>query len=206
MNQPLSLFPHTARADQAADIHGPAGQQLDSSIADTSNQAVAERRMRQLLAAGMSFLVVATSASARWPAVLAPMANRAHRQRGENRQRRMRGSVVVAAMLLAADVCAQGAFYKPKDVLVCPSGYRVSGQFCVPKDGRENASAQGPAFKPKDILVCPPGYYRSGQFCVPRDNEKNLPHIMNVPDDVLVCPPGYYRSAGYCVEKKKPKM
>ena len=74
----------------------------------------------------------------------------------------------------------------------CPSGYGVSGEYCVPRSGSNGKTAivkKG---------ACPSGYQRSGDYCVARAEQQDVPHII---EKQGACPSGYKVSGQYCVER-----
>ena len=75
----------------------------------------------------------------------------------------------------------------------CPSGYRKSGKYCVPRTGSTHSAS--PIEKKGS---CPSGYRKSGNYCVPRTGNDNAPHIIEKKGS---CPSGYRKSGNYCVER-----
>jgi hypothetical protein len=69
----------------------------------------------------------------------------------------------------------------------CPSGYRTSGQYCIP---RKNAH-----FAIEKVGSCPTGYRTSGNYCLANKNAGfAIPKNGN-------CPTGYRTSGAYCIAR-----
>ncbi len=85
---------------------------------------------------------------------------------------------------------AQGAELMAQPVLKngsCPTGYRTSGAYCIP---RKNAR-----FAIEKVGSCPTGYRTSGKYCLANKNGK-----FAIPKDGS-CPSGYRTSGGYCIAR-----
>lgn len=71
----------------------------------------------------------------------------------------------------------------------CPSGYHVSGRYCVPNtdDSRVAIEKTG---------ACPSGYFISGDYCLAGQNAKPVMHKHGA------CPAGWFASGNYCLKAK----
>jgi hypothetical protein len=75
----------------------------------------------------------------------------------------------------------------------CPSGYRKSGEYCLPRSGSTHAA---PSIEKKGS--CPSGYRKNDEYCVPTSSSRKSPHIIEKKGS---CPSGYRKSGKYCVER-----
>jgi hypothetical protein len=95
-----------------------------------------------------------------------------------------------AVFFLAAAGTVQGADLQAQPVLKngsCPSGYRTSGNYCVPIKNARFALAKSGS--------CPSGYRTSGKYCVARKKAK-----LAIAKDGS-CPSGYRTSGNYCIAR-----
>ena len=69
----------------------------------------------------------------------------------------------------------------------CPSGYRTSGEYCLPRKNARFAIAK--------VGSCPTGYRTSGNYCLANKNAG-----FAIPKDGS-CPSGYRTSGGYCLAR-----
>jgi hypothetical protein len=98
----------------------------------------------------------------------------------------IRAAPVLLASLLATSVALAQQPPLPRQG-ACPSGYRTSGNYCVP-----SSSSARPAL-PK-VGSCPSGYHSSGDYC--------LGSSANAKPAVVkrgACPSGYRTSGDYCL-------
>ena len=71
----------------------------------------------------------------------------------------------------------------------CPTGYHVSGQYCVPSDTARFALPR--------VGSCPSGYHASNNYCVASHDGSTLAILKKG-----TCPSGFYQSAQYCVSHR----
>ncbi len=69
----------------------------------------------------------------------------------------------------------------------CPTGYRTSGNYCVP--------GKSARFALEKVGSCPTGYRTSGKYCV-----ANKKASFAVPKNGS-CPSGYRTSGAYCIAR-----
>lgn len=89
--------------------------------------------------------------------------------------------------LLMHPVLAQGAYPVPRNGF-CPSGYRASGNYCVPNGPQSGYAIEKERF-------CPSGYHASGNYCLANSQDSGRAILKNG-----FCPSGYHASGSYCVE------
>jgi hypothetical protein len=75
----------------------------------------------------------------------------------------------------------------------CPSSYKRSGDYCVPKSGSQDTPA---AIVKKG--TCPSGYRKNGDYCVARSGNQDSQQVV---EKKGACPAGYKASGKYCVER-----
>ena len=75
----------------------------------------------------------------------------------------------------------------------CPSSYKRSGDYCVPKSGSQDTPA---AIVKKG--ACPSGYRKNGEYCVARRESQDTEHVV---EKKVACSAGYKASGKYCVER-----
>jgi hypothetical protein len=75
----------------------------------------------------------------------------------------------------------------------CPSSYKRSGDYCVPKSGSQDTPA---AIVKKG--TCPSGYRKNGDYCIARSGNQESQHVA---EKKGACPAGYKASGKYCVER-----
>jgi hypothetical protein len=75
----------------------------------------------------------------------------------------------------------------------CPSSYKRSGDYCVPKSVSQDTPA---AIVKKG--TCPSGYRKNGDYCVARSGDQDTQHVV---EKKGACPAGYKKSGKYCVER-----
>ena len=97
------------------------------------------------------------------------------------------------AVLVSVSVIANGAQPIVKIGKYCPSGYRHSGEYCVPRSGSKSTPA---AIENKG--TCPSGYRKSGEYCVPRSGSSTAPNVI---EKKGTCPSGYRVSGEYRIER-----
>ncbi len=107
-------------------------------------------------------------------------------------------SWMLVAVLLFGTLAIQNASANEGQPIVrvgdsCPSGYRKSGEYCVPRSGSTSPPA---AIEKKG--TCPAGYRKSGEYCVPRSGGATAPNVI---EKKGACPSGYRKSGEYCVER-----
>lgn len=69
----------------------------------------------------------------------------------------------------------------------CPSGYHVSGGYCVPNSDKARAAIEKNG-------ACPSGYFISGDYCLGGQNAKPVMHKQGA------CPAGWFASGNYCLK------
>jgi hypothetical protein len=99
----------------------------------------------------------------------------------------IRTAALAAATLLVTAAFGQVAV--PKVGPLCPSGFAMSGDYCVSNE--PNAYAV-----PKLGPLCPFGFTMSGDYCV-----SNKPNAYAVPKTGPLCPSGFTMSGDYCVRE-----
>ncbi len=104
------------------------------------------------------------------------------------------GMVVAAAWFApAASVVAVEPAPLERSGSSCPTGYRRSGEYCVPYKDTSRAAM------PRAGNSCPTGYRRSGEYCVANTAEA----ARVIERSGSSCPTGYRRSGDYCVENAR---
>jgi hypothetical protein len=69
--------------------------------------------------------------------------------------------------------------------MLCPTGYLMSGAYCMPgRNARHAIRRSG---------LCPPGYLMNGDYCLA---EPNATHVL---PRTGICPPGYSMWGDYCI-------
>ena len=110
------------------------------------------------------------------------------------RRRKWISSTIAGLIMVVSPVIAQASQGSAivKVGRHCPSGYGVSGEYCVPKT-ESNATT---AIEKKGS--CPSGFSKSGDYCVASKGQQEVRQIV---EKKGACPSGYKISGEYCVAR-----